>query len=98
MAITAFFFGVFHLSLHRFPAVFLIGLAACFVVWISGSIFAGMLLHALSNGFVTFLGAYPQYDFLGLQAMRPSLLVLPGIALIALGVHWGLKWRQTAPA
>jgi sodium transport system permease protein len=97
MVITAFFFGVFHLSLHRFPAVFLIGLAACFVVWISGSIFAGMLLHALSNGFVALLGAYPQYDFLGLQDMRPSFLVLPGIGLILLGVHWGNKVARTSP-
>lgn len=96
MVITSLFFGIFHLSLHRFPAVFLIGLAACFVVWISGSIFAGMLLHALSNGFVTFLAAYPQYDFLGLQQMRPSLLVLPGIALIAIGVHWGIKVARTS--
>ncbi len=98
MLITALFFGIFHLSLHRFPGVFLIGLAACFVVWISGSIFTGILLHALSNGFVSFLAIYPQYDFLGIEKLQPSVWLFPGLTLIGLGIFLGLKGGKQSSA
>jgi sodium transport system permease protein len=94
MVLTSFFFAVFHLSLHRFPAVFLIGLAACFVVWISGSILTGILLHALSNGFVSFISLYPQYDFLGINQMRPSAYALIGLLLIGVAIFLGNKKRS----
>ena len=90
MFLTALLFGIFHLSLHRFPGVFLIGIAACFVVWISGSIFTGMLLHALCNGFVSLISVYPHYDFIGITADRPSLLALLGAILIVAGVWLGV--------
>ena len=89
MMITSFFFAVFHLSLHRFPGVFLIGLGACFVVWISGSIWTGILLHALSNGFVSIIALYPQYDLLGINEMLPSPYALIGVVLIAIAVLLG---------
>src|SRR5262249_30192495 len=72
MMITAFLFAVFHLSLNRFIAVFLIGLGATFLVWRSGSIFVGMLLHALCNGYVSFVAVYPKFDWFHILAMRPS--------------------------
>jgi sodium transport system permease protein len=89
MFLTALLFGIFHLSLHRFPGVFLIGFAACFAVWISGSIFTGMLLHALCNGFVSLISVYPQYDFIGISAERPSFFALLGVILIVAGVWIG---------
>jgi sodium transport system permease protein len=98
MVITALFFGIFHLSLHRFPAVFLIGLAACFVVWISGSLFTGILLHALSNGIVTLLATYPKYDFVGIQTMKASPIAILGVVFIVLGTYLGVTWRSTSPA
>ena len=91
MVITSLFFAVFHLSLHRFPGVFLIGLGACFVVWISGSILTGILLHALSNGFVSLIALYPQYDILGINQMRPSPYALIGLILIAAAIFLGNK-------
>jgi len=80
--LTAFFFGIFHLSMHRFLPVFLIGVAATYIVWKSGSIFTGMLVHVLVNGFAALLIHHPQYDFTGMLKMNPSLpLVLAGAAL-----------------
>jgi sodium transport system permease protein len=89
MVITALFFGIFHLSLHRFPGVFLIGLAASFLVYVSGSIFTGMLLHALSNAFVSIIAIYPQYDVLGINQMQASPLAVLGILLIAVSIYFG---------
>ncbi len=84
MVATAAFFAAFHLSLYRFIPTFLIGLAASYLVWSSRSIFAGMLLHFLNNGTVTFLSNYPQYDILGLEQLRASApLFFGGIACVA---------------
>ena len=74
IVITAFLFAVFHLSLHRFTGVFLIGLAATYVVWISNSIFTGMLMHMICNGYVTFVVMHPGYDWTGILSGKPSLL------------------------
>jgi len=94
ITLTAFFFAVFHLSLNRFLGVFLIGLAACYIVWKSGSIFTGMLLHALSNGFVIFISVFPRYDFLGIAYGRPSMYALLGGLLIAAGLWLGGGKKQ----
>ena len=75
MIVTSILFAVFHLSLHRFFPVFLLGLAISFVVWKSRSIFTGVLLHLLNNGLAVFLINYPGYDSLGLMAEKPSLLM-----------------------
>ena len=96
MVVTAIFFGIFHLSLHRFPGTFLIGLAAGFLVWSSGSIWTGILLHALSNAFVSFIGLYPQYDWFGINRMKWSVFSLVGIALVALAVFLGTRKQRSA--
>jgi len=96
--VTAALFAAFHLSVHRFFPVFLIGLGATFVVWRSGSIFAGMLLHLINNGLLTFLAAYPKYDYLQITGMQPSL-ILSGIGaiLIALSI-WGFYFKKGTKA
>jgi sodium transport system permease protein len=81
MITTAAFFAAFHLSLYRFLPTFLIGLAACYLVWRSRSIVAGMILHLLNNATVTIFSNYPQFDTLGLTQMKPSApLFIAGIA------------------
>jgi len=81
--LTAFLFGVFHLSLHRFLGVFLIGIALSYVVWKYGSIYPAMLLHAMSNGTMAFLVEYPQYDWVGILQMKPSWgMAAVGVAII----------------
>jgi len=88
LVITAGLFAAFHLSLHRFLGVFLIGLAATFVVWRSGSIFTGMLLHMINNGLATFLVNYPQYDYLHMMQLQYSLpQFAAGILVITFAVY-----------
>ncbi len=87
MAATAAFFAAFHLSLYRFLPTFLIGLAACYLVWRSRSIVAGMILHLLNNATITILSNYPQLDTFGLSQMKPSLvLFVAGAACAAAAV------------
>lgn len=94
LVLTAAIFAAFHLSLHRFPGVFLIGLAACYLVWISGSIFPGMLLHMLSNGYVSLLVRKPEYDWFGVEGLQPSIpFALTGVVLAALAFYWGNRTR-----
>ncbi|HJZ12315.1 MAG TPA: type II CAAX endopeptidase family protein, partial [Acidobacteriota bacterium] len=101
--LNAFFFGVFHLSLHRFPGVFLIGFAAAYVVWKSGSIFTGMLLHMLCNGYMTLLFKFPHLDWLGLLEGRPSValttigVVLVGLAAVVMNRASGTFRTRSSP-
>jgi len=63
---TAVLFGVFHIlsnsaiSLDRFLPTMLIGLLLGYLAWKSNSIWPGVLLHALHNGMVVFLGYYQE--------------------------------------
>jgi len=56
MLISTFVFAAFHvvvdqsLTLERFPATFLLGLVLCGIRLSSGSIFPGIVMHAISNG------------------------------------------------
>lgn len=94
--LTAFFFGLFHLSLHRFLPVFLIGLAATYLAWKSNSIFPGMLLHMLVNGSAAFLVHYPQYDKLGMLSEKPSILMV-GMGIIACLIGWKMIHQRVSP-
>ncbi|HET6267736.1 MAG TPA: ABC transporter permease subunit/CPBP intramembrane protease [Acidobacteriota bacterium] len=94
--VTAFLFGIFHLSIYRFLPVFLIGTAAGFLVWRSNSILTGMLLHMLVNGSVAFLIHYPKYDKFGLLTAKFSLpLTAVGLALIGLAAWVSQKDTKT---
>lgn len=43
-------FGVFHLSIHRFASTAFLGVVLTYFVWRTGSIWPGVLVHALVNG------------------------------------------------
>jgi sodium transport system permease protein len=91
--ITAFFFAVFHLSMHRFPGVFLIGLGATYLVFKFNSIFTGMILHACVNGYSAFVVMHPAYDWTGILQNKASFWSVAGVALIAASI-W-ISQRRT---
>lgn len=84
IVVTAALFAAFHLSVHRFFPVFLVGLGASFVVWRSSSLFTGMVLHLINNGLISFLSSYPQYDYLKLTSMNPSAAYFGAGAILVL--------------
>jgi len=53
--ISAFLFGIMHMSALRLPATFLIGIVLGIAVVQSRSVFVGMLIHVLNNGLVVLL-------------------------------------------
>ncbi|NLU53448.1 MAG: CPBP family intramembrane metalloprotease [Clostridiaceae bacterium] len=48
-------FGLFHFDFQRLAAQTLVGLLSAYVVYRTGSIFNGMILHFMNNGLVTLL-------------------------------------------
>ena len=48
-------FGLFHFDFQRFAAQTIIGIIAAYLVYRTGSIFNGMLLHFMNNGLLTLL-------------------------------------------
>jgi sodium transport system permease protein len=74
MLISTFVFAAFHvivdqsLTLERFPATFLLGLVLCGIRLSSGSIFPGIVMHALSNGLLLSLKELePLWRLIGLN-------------------------------
>jgi membrane protease YdiL (CAAX protease family) len=51
-------FGLFHFDFQRLAAQTLIGFIAAYVVYRTGSIFNGMILHFMNNGLLTLLSNY----------------------------------------
>ncbi|MDE6944690.1 MAG: ABC transporter permease, partial [Lachnospiraceae bacterium] len=49
--ITAALFGFYHMSLVKFIPTGLLGLALCYVVWRTGSIYPAILMHFLNNAY-----------------------------------------------
>jgi LPXTG-motif cell wall-anchored protein len=57
-----------------------------------------MLLHLVNNGLLTFLAAYPKYDYLKLTGMQPSVMLSgAGAVLIALSI-WGFHFKKGTKA
>jgi len=55
IALSGLLFGLFHFDFQRFAAQTLIGVVAAYVVYRTGSIFNGMILHFMNNGLLTLL-------------------------------------------
>jgi sodium transport system permease protein len=103
---TAGLFGLFHLvvtdmlAVERLLPSALLGVVLGWVCWRNGSVFPGMVLHALNNSAVALLAYYePQLRARGWlvadQDHLPAAWLLAAAACAALGALW--LWRQ-APA
>lgn len=55
IALSGLLFGLFHFDFQRFAAQTLIGMVAAYVVYRTGSIVNGMILHFMHNGLLTLL-------------------------------------------
>jgi len=53
--ISSLLFGLLHPSIYQFVPTFLLGVLLGWLVWKSGSVFCGMIVHALSNGMIATL-------------------------------------------
>lgn len=100
--VTALLFGLFHvltgssLLIERFVPTTLMGLFLGWVAYRSGSVWPGMLLHAVHNGFLNTLGRYrDKLAFLGTveddlaHLPLPWLLATTAVALVGIAIVYG---------
>lgn len=84
-------FGLFHLSAYRFLPTAALGMVLTFVVWQTGSIFAGMLVHFGINAVIFSASSIPAVAALcGMQG--DEVARWPVVALYLLPLTAGLVW------
>jgi uncharacterized protein len=77
-------FGLFHLRLTEFVPLSILGIYLGYVVWVSGSLWAGVLVHLLNNGIAVVVSNMAQR---GPEPMRLDEISVPWhIALLGLAV------------
>lgn len=96
---SAVLFGLFHtfmaeiLGLERLLPTTLLGVMLGWLCWRSGSVFPGMVMHAVYNGCLNVLAYYqPELEkqswFAGSQTQ--VILTVCGAAAVGLGIGWGV--------
>ena len=90
-------FGLYHLRLSQVIPLSLLGVYLGFVVWATGSVWTGTVVHLLNNGLAVMAAAYARQDpTLDLEsAEMPWYFGLAGLALAAGVVHL-LRQRRHA--
>lgn len=92
-------FGLYHLRLSQAIPLSLLGIYLGFVVWATGSLWAGFVVHILNNGFAVLASAVvrdsPDMDLESLESMGvPWYVGVLGIVLTAAVVRAMLARRQ----
>ncbi len=103
MLISTFVFAAFHVvtdqspTFERFPATFLLGLVLCSIRLLSGSVFPGMVMHAVSNGLLLSLKELdPVLQEIGLnlnvenETSLPTWFLMTSLLISCAGA--GLVW------
>ena len=101
---AAVIFATLHLDPVRFPGVLLVGLAFGWLAWRTGSLWPGVLAHAVNNGAAVLLftlagagevaSANPTET---LPAAESAALLAAGLALLAVAVSAARRWLPPAP-
>jgi sodium transport system permease protein len=90
---AGFLFGLAHSSIYRLLPTFFLGVLFGLAVWKTGSIYAGMICHALNNGLMVMVARHKPFA----DALRASDSVyLPwtiiGAGAVALAAGLWLIW------
>ncbi len=103
IAAAALVFGIFHFMIDRLPLTVLLGLVLGYLCWQSGSIWPGILFHALHNGSTILLARLPAIsDWLRIPdsadaqpAHLPLHVIIPALCLFIMGLALA---RRAGPA
>lgn len=80
-------FGIYHMSLVKFLPTGLLGLVICYVVYRTGSIFPGMLMHFINNAISVLLFYYPDQIGRVVPALtKETLAVSDVLCLLGIGI------------
>jgi membrane protease YdiL (CAAX protease family) len=98
LMITSVVFGLFHVMPHAIAAAFPLGVWLGLMAWRSGSIWPGILCHALVNGLWNVRGMAVKFDVIPEQPPPAVLIVLALIGVPAF--FWSLRimFGRAAPA
>jgi sodium transport system permease protein len=104
--VTSVLFGLFHvltgnvLLIERFLPTTLMGLFLGWIAWRTGSVYPGMVLHGVHNGFLNLVAIYKDdLKFLGIADDHTAHLPLTWIAITTLIAAVGIAiiWNATRP-
>ncbi len=92
-------FGLYHLRLSQVVPLSLLGIYMGFAVWATGSLWAGVIVHLLNNGFAVAVAAFarqdPSVDMEAIETMTfPWYLGIGGLLLSYGVVQMLLRRRQ----
>ncbi|MCK6512066.1 ABC transporter permease subunit [Myxococcota bacterium] len=90
IALSAFLFAAFHLSLYRLLPTFLLGLVFGWLCWRTGSLYASVLAHTLHNALSLAIGLFFAKTAIARSLdQQPAVWWLPlGLILFVTGIVW----------
>ncbi|MBN2012454.1 CPBP family intramembrane metalloprotease [candidate division KSB1 bacterium] len=94
-------FGIFHIYLFRMLPTAVLGISLSYIVYRSGSIYLGMISHALHNGLALLLISYPAIEQFTNDLSTDStgsLLIIAGMGVSIISGLWllqGSRVRET---
>jgi uncharacterized protein len=96
IVIVGMLFGLFHLRITEFIPLTILGIYLGYVVWVSGSLWTGVLVHLLNNGIAVLVSNYAQTRLEPIaldEILIPWHIALPGLA-IAIGLVIMMRRRR----
>ena len=108
IVLVSLIFGIYHFMIDRLPITVLLGMVLAYLCWQSGSLWPGIVFHAMHNGISMVLATSPEWvERIGLETSQdaqghlPTAVWLPAILIFALGTILVPRRRPngaTAPA
>lgn len=96
MIVVAFMFGIFHIYLFRILPTAILGFYLAFIVYRTGSVYLGMVGHALNNSFALLVISNPKvrnlYGHLAGESQYLQIVILGVIGFILFGALLILKF------
>ena len=92
VVLQAVLFGLVHGSIFRLLPTFALGLVLGFVRLRTGSIWPGVLIHALNNGILIAIQTHGGSTFEAIA--NPTPIALAGVLGLALGLTWIARARE----
>lgn len=94
---SGFLFGIFHLvteasfGMERFLPSTLLGIVLGWICWRSGSVFPSMIMHALHNGMLVYIGSLQTGEEEAIQMTLPQHIPILWLILGAIGTIIGVS-------
>lgn len=97
---TGVFFGAYHLSLAQLVPLSVLGVYLGFVVWATGSVWTGVLVHLLNNGLAVVVAGYartrPEIDLESMEALGVPWYFGAAMAVAGALAVWSLARTMLA--